>query len=53
MIDDVMYGMMPSANTATRARLPPVNVFTNPRKLLCMDVMNSIRACGSTPGVGM
>ena len=32
MIDAVMYGMMPSANTAICRRLPPVNVLTNPRK---------------------
>ena len=48
-----MYGMMPSAKTATRAGFPRVKVLTNPRKVLCMDVMNSISACGSTPGVGM
>ena len=50
MIDDVMYGMMPSANTAKRRKLPPVNVFTKPRKVLSAIFMNSSKACGSTPG---
>ena len=48
-----MYGMMPSANTATRSKLPPVNVFTKPRIVPRICSMNSARAVGSTPGVGM
>ncbi len=53
MIDAVMYGMMPSAKTATRSRLPPVKVFTKPRKVFWTAFMNSISAFGSIPGVGM
>ena len=30
MIDAVMYGMMPSANTATRASAPPENRSRKP-----------------------
>ena len=48
-----MYGMIPNANTATLSKLPPVKVLTKPRSVPCMACMNSTRAWGSIPGVGI
>ncbi len=53
MIDAVMYGMIPRAKTAALSRLPPVKVFRKPSMVLRTCSMNSMRAAGFTPGVGM
>ena len=52
MIDAEMYGMMPSANTERRRRLPPENRSTIPSKVPCTWSKNCARACPSMPGVG-
>ena len=44
---------MPRANTAILDRLPPVKVLTNPKIVFDCCCMNSRRAWGSMPGVGM
>ena len=45
--------MIPSANTATRRRLPPVKVLMKPKIVPSACFMNSSSATGSMPGVGM
>ena len=52
MIDAVMYGMMPSANTATRARAPPENRSRKPATPALPDSKNFFSAARSTPGTG-
>ena len=39
MIDAVMYGMIPSANTAIRDRPPPVNVFSRLRMSAAAELL--------------
>src|SRR4051812_7849393 len=47
-----MYGMIPSANTVARAKLPPVNRLNRPANPppFCWEVMKSAIAIGFTPG---
>ena len=53
MIDAVMYGVMPSANTDSRRSAPPENTSRNPRRPLWLARKNSSSADASRPGVGM
>ena len=52
MIDAVMYGMIPSANTATLPRAPPENRSRKPTTPAPPLAKNSFRAPMSMPGVG-
>ena len=52
MIDAEMYGMIPSANTVSRRRLPPEKRSTMPSSVPCTWLKNSARAAASMPGVG-
>ena len=53
MIDAVMYGMIPSAKTVKRLKLPPANKSTYPRiEPACCSNRRSSAAL-SMPGVGM
>ena len=52
MIDAVMYGMMPSAKTATRRSAPPENRSRNPATPAVPDSKNFWSASRSTPGTG-
>src|SRR6476620_11277076 len=47
-----MYGMIPSANTVARAKLPPVNRLNRPANPppFCCVLMKSAIATGFTPG---
>ncbi|OPZ76219.1 MAG: hypothetical protein BWY79_01720 [Actinobacteria bacterium ADurb.Bin444] len=51
MIDAVMYGMIPRANTATRSSAPPTNRSMNAKTP--PPVVSSFSAWRSTPGTGM
>ena len=54
MIDAVMYGMIPSANSAIRLSPPPLNVFSRlriPPLPNCFWI--SLTACTLIPGTGM
>ncbi len=59
MIDAVMYGMMPSANTVSWSRAPPEKTLmrlNNPEVLLSTDVAKSMHFCTFvtlTPGAGV
>ncbi len=54
MIEAVMYGMIPSANSAMRDSPPPVNVFSRlrmpPPPKFCWIALTASRL---TPGTGM
>jgi hypothetical protein len=53
MIELVMYGMMPSPNTAKRVSAPPENRFRKPRTPPRCEASDSAStASKSTPGVG-
>ena len=52
MIDAVMYGMMPRANTATRLSAPPENRLRNPTTPAPPSSKNCFRAVMSIPGTG-
>jgi hypothetical protein len=52
LLDAVMYGMIPRANTATRLRAPPENRFRKPTTPLAPLWKNASRALTSTPGTG-
>ncbi len=52
MIDAVMYGMMPSANTATRLSAPPEKRSRKPTTPAPPSLKNFCRASRSTPGTG-
>ena len=52
MIDAVMYGMIPSANTATRPSAPPENRFRKPTTPLAPLLKKLVRAWMFTPGTG-
>ena len=53
MIDAVMYGMMPSAKTVSRRRLPPLNRSTSPSEEPAWLLKKASSACTLTPGVVM
>ena len=54
MIDAVMYGMIPSANSERRCSEPPENRFRNPRTLLPVKLSSiDLTVSMSTPGAGM
>ncbi len=53
MIDEEMYGMMPSANTDNLRSAPPEKMSRNPKIEPADALKNALMACGSTPGVGM
>ena len=53
MIDAVMYGMIPSANSAIRDSPPPVNVFSRLRTPLRVVLWIASTASMLTPGTGM
>jgi len=52
MIEAVMYGMMPSANTATRRRAPPEKRSRNPITPAPPCAKKSSSAFRSIPGTG-
>ncbi len=52
MMEAEMYGMMPSAKTVSRRRLPPENRSTIPSSVPCIWLKNSASALPSMPGVG-
>src|SRR5688572_7927343 len=52
MIDAVMYGMMPSANTDNLRNAPPEKRSIKPRKEPAFCRTNSSNRRASTPGVG-
>src|SRR6185503_876042 len=53
MIEEEMYGMIPSAKMVTFARFPPENMSTRPNQLALFCSKKSIRALALIPGVGM
>ena len=53
MIDELMYGMTPSAKIVTRDRLPPENMSYRPNIVFAACSARIVSACGFTPGVGM
>src|SRR5579864_4561801 len=54
MIDAVMYGKTPSANSANRENAPPTNRSMNPKTLPACPCWNSdCRRRTSTPGPGV
>ncbi len=53
MIEAVMYGMIPSANSAMRERLPPENVLSRPRIPLLRLCWICLTASVLMPGAGM
>ena len=53
MIDAVMYGAMPIANTESRRSAPPEKTSRKPRMPPELALKNSSSAVGSRPGVGM
>ena len=57
MMVDVIYGITPRANTAHRARPPPVSMIANPTAPpptvpICL-LIHRFSAVGSTPGQGI
>ena len=48
----VMYGMIPSANTAKRVSAPPANRFRKSSSRLPRSSMAACRASRLTPGTG-
>src|SRR5688572_31262343 len=53
MIDELMYGITPSAKIVTRDRLPPVNMSYIPNSVFCACSERMRIASELTPGVGM
>ncbi len=55
MIDAVMYGMMPRANTPARKKAPPTNRLNSPNRPPWLPDASVIvwRACASMPGIVM
>jgi hypothetical protein len=53
MIDELMYGITPSAKIVMRDRLPPVNMSYIPNRVFCDCSDRMRRASEFTPGVGM
>ena len=53
MIEDEMYGMMPSAKMVKRRSAPPENMLNMPRMPPWLRLKNSASAAGSMPGTGM
>jgi len=53
MIDDEIYGMMPSAKIVIRPSAPPENMSNMPRMPPALRAKISCRMCGSIPGIGM
>ena len=53
MIDDVMYGMIPSANTAALVRAPPENRSRKPSAPFGACFFKSLIVLKSTYGAGM
>jgi hypothetical protein len=53
MIDELMYGITPSAKMVMRDRLPPVNMSYMPNSVFCACSARIRRASEFTPGVGM
>jgi hypothetical protein len=53
MIDELMYGITPSAKMVIRDRLPPVNMSYIPNSVFCACSARIRRASEFTPGVGM
>jgi hypothetical protein len=53
MIDEVMYGMIPRAKTASCVSAPPENRLMNESALFCIPWENCCAFWTSMPGVGM
>src|SRR5258708_6030657 len=53
MIEDEIYGMMPSAKIVKRLSAPPENMLNRPRIPPCWDWNSSASRIGSMPGTGM
>src|SRR5262245_24648826 len=53
MMDAVMYGMMPRANTVRRRILPPANISKKPKIEPCCEEKNSAHFWRLIPGVGI
>jgi len=53
MIEEEMYGMMPSAKTVSFSRAPPENMSNIPSSVPCAALKKEERAWASMPGVGM
>jgi hypothetical protein len=54
MMEEVMYGMMPSAKTESCSKAPPLNRFTNPRRPpVSIFARQRCTATYETPGVGI
>ena len=53
MIDDEMYGMMPSEKIAIRPTAPPVNMLSMPPRPSHCWAKNCCSLNASTPGTGM
>ncbi len=52
MMEAEMYGMMPSAKTVSRRRLPPEKRSTMPSRPPCIWLKSAASAVASMPGVG-
>ena len=53
MIDDEMYGMIPSAKIVKRDSAPPENMLNMPKMLPPLSRKKSASTFGSIPGTGM